>query len=135
VRRLPRLAAALLVLVLAACGGGGSKPYTAQGTAACLTKQGFTGVTTSPDKIGFIAAFAANGGILAKSPSGNTLTIAFADSDQGAASTQEAFRKHAPPSLRPHMADIMQSKHNAVLVWTVTPSSQDLAAAEGCLAA
>jgi hypothetical protein len=133
-RRLPPLAALLLVLVLAACGGGSSKPYTAAGTKSCLTQQGFTGVTSNPDKIGFIASFAANGGIQAKSKTGNVLTIAFADSPDDAVSTEKAFRRAAPASLRPHMSDIMESQRNAVLVWTVSPTSQELSDAEGCLA-
>ena len=133
-RRLPPFAALVLVLVLAACGGGSSKPYTAAATKACLTQQGFTGVTTSADKIGFIAAFAANGGIQAKSKSGNVVTIAFADSLADAVSTEKAFRRAAPAALRPHMSDIMESKSNAVLVWTVSPTQQELSDAEGCLA-
>jgi hypothetical protein len=132
-RRIPPLAAFLGVLVLAACGGG-SKPYTAEATKGCLAQSGFTGVTTSPDKIGFIAAFAPNGGLQARSKSGNVLTIAFADPD-GVTSTEKAFRRNAPESLRPHMADIMSAKGNAVLVWTVSPSSQELTDAEGCLKA
>jgi hypothetical protein len=132
-RRLPPLAALLLVLVLAACGGGSSKPFTAAGTKACLTQQGFTGVTTNADKIGFIAAFAANGGIQARSKTGNVLTIAFASSPSDALATEKAFRKAAPPSLRPHMSDIMESQQNAVLVWTVSPTSQELSTAQNCL--
>jgi hypothetical protein len=134
-RRFPLLAALLLVLVLAACGSGSSKPYTAAGTKACLAKQGFTGVTTSPDKLGFIAAFAGNGGIQAKSPAGNVLTIAFTDGPGSVPGTEKAYRKAAPPSLRPHMSDIMESQGNAVLVWTVSPTSSELTTAENCLAA
>jgi hypothetical protein len=124
----------LLVLVLAGCGGGSSKPYTAGGTKACLVQKGFTGVTTNPDKVGFIAAFAANGGLQAKSKSGNVLTIAFTDSADSVAGTEKAYRRNAPPSLRPHIGDIMEARGNAVLVWTVSPSSQELSDAEGCLA-
>lgn len=133
-RRFPLLAALVLVLVLAACGSGSTKPYTAAGTKACLTQKGFTGVTTADSKIGFIAAFAANGGLLAKSSSGNVLTIAFTESSDSVAGTEKAFRRAAPASLRPHMADIMEAQRNAVLVWTVSPTSQELSDAEGCLA-
>jgi hypothetical protein len=134
VRRFPLLAALLLVLVLAACGGGSSKPYTAAATKACLTQKGFTGVTTSADKVGFIAAFAANGGLQAKSSTGNVLTIAFTQNTGSVAGTEKAFRRNAPPSLRPHMSDIMEAQGNAVLVWTVSPTAQELSGAEGCLA-
>ena len=133
-RRFPLLAALLLVLVLAACGSGSSKPYTAAGTKACLTQKGFTGVTTNAGKVGFIAAFAANGGIQAKSSTGNVLTVAFTEGPGSVAGTEKAFRRNAPASLRPHMSDIMESQGNAVLVWTVSPTTQELSDAEGCLA-
>jgi hypothetical protein len=134
VRRFPLLAALLFVLVLAACGGGSSKAYTAAGTKACLTQKGFTGVTTNADKVGFIAAFAANGGIQAKSSTGNVLTIAFTQGPGSVAGTEKAFRRNAPASLRSHMSDIMEAQGSAVLVWTVSPTTQELSDAEGCLA-
>ena len=133
-RRIPPLAALVLVLVLAACGSGSPKPYTAGATKACLAQKGFTGVTTAPAKIGFIAAFAANGGIQARSKTGNVLTIAFADSATSSPGIEKEYRKAAPPRLRPHMGDIMESRGNAVLVWTVSPSSQELSDVESCLA-
>lgn len=132
-RRFPLLAALLLVLVLAACGSGSSKPYTAAATKACLVSQGFTGVTTNADKVGFIAAFAENGGLQGRSKTGNVLTIAFTDSAASVSGTEKAFRRNAPASLRPHMSDIMESQGNAVLVWTISPTSDELSAAEGCL--
>jgi hypothetical protein len=127
------LAAALVPAALAAAGCGATKPYTAAGTAPCLREKGFTGVTTDPARVGFIAGFAQNGGIRAASPSGNVVTIAFAADEASASSTRQAFRRHAPPSLRPHIRDIMDSKRNAVLVWTVTPEPGTLADAEACL--
>ncbi|MFL5909766.1 MAG: hypothetical protein ACJ768_04250 [Gaiellaceae bacterium] len=133
-RRFPLLAALVLVLVLAACGSGSTKPYTAAGTKACLTQKGFTGVTTDDSKIGFIAGFADNGGLQARSSTGNVLTIAFTADSGSVAGTEKAFRRAAPAGLRPHMSDIMEAQGNAVLVWTVSPSSQELSDAEGCLA-
>jgi hypothetical protein len=134
VRRFPLLAALVLVLVLAACGSGSTKPYTAAGTKACLVQKGLTGGTTDDSKVGFIAGFADNGGLLAKSATGNVLTIAFTADSGSVAGEEKAFRRAAPASLRPHMADIMEAQGNAVLVWTVSPSSQELSDAEGCLA-
>jgi hypothetical protein len=132
--RRPLVPAALLVVVLAGCGASRTADYTATGTAKCLVKKGFAGVSTDPLKIGFIAASADNGGLVARSKSGNVLTIAFAADRRAAASTEAAFRRRAPKSLRPHMSDIMESQRNAVLVWTVSPSSQELSDAESCLA-
>jgi hypothetical protein len=134
VRRFPLLAAVLFVAVLAGCGSGSTKPYTAAGTKACLTQKGFTGVSTADSKVGFIASFAANGGLVGKSSSGNVVTIAFTAGPNDVAGTEKAFRRAAPASLRPHITDIMEAKGNAVLVWTVSPTTQELSDAQGCLA-
>ena len=128
------LAAASLAVVAAGCGARSNKPFSAKGTAACMTKKGFTKVTIDPLKVGFIAAFADNGGLRATTTDGNVLTIAFAaDDTAGAASTKQAFRSHAPRKLRPRMNDIMESQRNAVLVWTVSPTPSQLADAMSCL--
>jgi hypothetical protein len=124
---------AVVALVAAGCGARSAKPYTATGSAACLTKHGFTKVTTDPAKIGFIAGFAENGGLRATASDGNVLTIAFAADEASAPGTETAFKNHAPASLRPHMSDIMEAQRNAVLVWTTSPSAAQLADAEGCL--
>ena len=123
----------LVALVAAGCGVRTTKPFTAKGTVGCLRSHGFTGVTTNPGKVGFIAGFADNGGIKARSAMGNVLTIAFTADADSTASTEEAFRSHAPKRLRPHISDIMQTNRNAVLVWTTTPDPGELAAATGCL--
>jgi hypothetical protein len=124
----------VLALVAAGCGARSSKPFTAAGSRACFKDKSFTAVTTSPTKVGFIAGVAGNGGLKATSPNGNTVTIAFTDDESEVASTEKAFRLHAPPTLRPHIGDVMRSSRNAVLVWTTTPSGDDESTAEGCLA-
>jgi hypothetical protein len=127
------VALAVAVLAAAGCGGGSSKPYTAVGTAPCLETKGFTKVTTRAARVGLIAAVAPNGGLRATSVSGNVVTIAFAADEGAAASTRQAFRRHASPKYRPHIGDVMESRRNAVLVWTVTPAPKLLADAESCL--
>ena len=127
------LAVLVLLAVVAGCGARSSKPFTAAATAGCLKGKDFTGVTTNAAQVGFIAAVAGHGGLKATSPNGNTLTIAFADDPSEVPSTEQAFRLHAPPTLRPHIADVMRSSRNAVLVWTTTPNGADESAAEGCL--
>jgi hypothetical protein len=123
----------VLAALLAGCGARNSKPFTAKGTIPCLRKKGFA-VTTAPSKIGFIAAFAENGGLRATPRDGNALTIAFTKDTTTVGDTEKAFRDHASPTLRPHIADVMSASRNAVLVWTTTPSDADRSAAEGCLA-
>ncbi len=122
-----------VALLAAGCGVRNSKPFTAKGTAGCLKDHAFTRVTTNPALVGFIAGFADNGGIRATSPSRNTLTIAFTDSPDSVNSTEDAFRAHAPKSLRSHMSDIMMANRNAVLVWTITPKPDELDSAQRCL--
>jgi hypothetical protein len=120
-------------LLAAGCGVRNSNPFTAKASAPCLKSHGFTQVTTKPTEVGFIAGFADRGGIRAKSPSGNELTIAFTADAGSVDSTEEAFRTHAPKYLRPHMADIMETNRNAVLVWTTTPDPNELQTAQVCL--
>ena len=117
----------------AGCGVRSSAPYTAKGTAPCLTKKGFTAVTTNPTKVGFIAGFADNGGLRGTAPGGNVLTIAFAADPTGAAQTAESFKANASPFYKRRMADIMKTQRNAVLVWTTSPTQQQLDDATGCL--
>ena len=126
------LGAALAVLA-AGCGGGSKAPYTAKGTVKCLAGKGFTDITTDPLKVGLIAGVAENGGIRAVAPSGNVLTIAFAQDEADAVSTKQDFRANASPFYRRHMADIMESQRNAVLVWTTSPSQVLLTTALHCL--
>ena len=124
----------LAALLVAGCGVRTSKPFTAKGSAACLSKHGFTGLSTKISAVGFIAGFADKGGIRARSATGNVVTIAFAADADSAPSTAQAFRLRAPKSLRPHMSDIMETDRNAVLVWTVTPNPDEDDAARRCLA-
>jgi hypothetical protein len=124
---------AALACLAAGCGVRNSKPFTAKATAACLRSHGFKAVSTEPGKVGFVAGFSANGGLVGTSPSGNRLTIAFDATPDDTASTEQAFREHAPKSLRPHLSDIMSASRNAVLVWTITPKPDDVDAVNRCL--
>jgi len=124
---------AVLALVAAGCGVRNSKPFTATGTAPCLVDNGFHGVTSKPAEVGFVAAFAEHGGLKATSPAGNTLTIAFTADPDSVRSTEDAFRNHAPPAVRPHLSDIMQASRNAVILWTVTPKGSESDTVAHCL--
>jgi hypothetical protein len=127
------LGIALAVGLLAGCGVRTTKPFTANGTVGCLKTHGFTGVTTDPLKVGFIAAFADKGGLTAVSALGNRLTIAFTADADSTGPTEQTFRARAPKRLRPHMSDIMQTNRNAVLVWTTTPDPAELDTVNRCL--
>ena len=124
----------LAAVLVAGCGARSNTPFTANATVGCLKKGEFTHVSTSSAKVGFIAGFAANGGLIATSPSGNVVTVAFTDSADAVQSTEDAFKLHAPAALRPHIGDVMRVQRNAVIVWTTTPSDEDESTVEGCLA-
>jgi hypothetical protein len=133
VRRLVLLVA--VAALVAGCGVRNSTPFSPKASAACLRSNGFTSVTTDPAQVGFVAAFADEGGLRATSPDHNKLTIAFAaDAEPSSTSSlEDSFRSHAPKSLRPHMGDIMSVSRNAVLVWTISPTSQDSDTVNRCL--
>jgi hypothetical protein len=124
----------VVALIAAGCGARTHKPFTAKGTIGCLKEKGFT-VTTDPGQVGFIAAFADNGGVKATSQTANVVTIAFTKDDTTAADTANAFKAHASAKLRPHFSDILRTNRNVVMVWTTTPTADDDQKVEGCLAA
>jgi len=133
---IPRIVLLVAVaLLVAGCGVRNSDPFSPSASASCLRSHGFTSVTTESSRVGFVAAFADDGGLRATSPENNVLTVAFAsDGEQGSTSSlEDAFRAHAPKSLRPHMSDIMSVNRNAVLVWTTSPSSTDSDTVNRCL--
>jgi hypothetical protein len=126
----------LACLLAAGCGphSTSTQPYTAAGSLDCFAKaSGFKKPTTAKAKLDFIAGFAANGGLRTTTTDGNVLTIAFALDEAGAASTERAYRRFAPAKLRPRMNDIMEAEGNAVLVWTISPTAEQLATAKSCL--
>jgi hypothetical protein len=130
-RRLGLLCA--IALLAAGCGVRNSKPFSASGTAGCVRSHGFTQVSTDPGKVGFIAGFADRGGLIARSPTGNVVTIAFTRDEDSTKDTEDAFRSHAPAGYRRHMSDIMSTNRNAVLVWTTTPDPGELDTVNRCL--
>ena len=123
-----------VALLAAGCGVRNSKPFTAKATASCLAKKGFSGVTTSPDRVGFVAGFAPNGGLRAVAPSGKVVTIAFAADAGSVDQTLSAFREHATGVYKRHFSDVSQTSRNAVLVWSETPQTGELDTVQRCLA-
>ena len=123
----------VVALLAAGCGARSTKPFTAKGTISCLRNKHFT-VTTDPAQVGFIAAFADNGGLRATGQDGNVVTIAFTKDETTVGDTVSAFKAHASRQLRPHFSDVLRTSRNAVMVWTTTPPSNDDQTVQGCLA-
>jgi len=122
-----------IALLAAGCGARSNKPFTAKGTIGCLKAKHFA-VTTDPTQVGFIAAFADNGGIRATPQDGNVVTLAFTKDATTVEDTVKAFKAHASAGLRPHFSDVVRTNRNAVMVWTTTPSGDDDHTVESCLA-
>jgi hypothetical protein len=130
-RRLPLLLP--LALLVAACGQSTVKPFVAGPTAKCLRGKGFE-VSTKDADLGLVASTAANGGLRATPQGGgNTLVLAFGADGKDAANLERAFRRFAPKKLRPHLGDVMSTKRNAVLLWTVSPRAEQQATVLACL--
>lgn len=125
------VAAAVLVLAAAGCGGNAVHVYHVDGTAKCLRKAGYT-VKDNANKLGVIPAAAPLGAVRALMP-GNTVTISLGNDHRDAVNISELYRKFAPKKLRPHIDDVMEIQKNAVLVWTVTASTDDHEKVLGCL--
>lgn len=120
-----RLAAAVaLAIVLAGCGSS-SAPYTADSTAPCLRKLGYS---VEPPTSDLIADTAENGGLIARG-FGNTLTLAFGADARDGLRLARAYRRFGPKRLR----DLIQPKRNAVMVWTIAPTLAQMEAARKCL--
>jgi hypothetical protein len=123
--------AALIGLVVAGCAGNAARVYHVDPTAGCLKEAGYR-VLTDPDSLGVIPSSAPLGALRAFEP-GNTVTISFASRHREAMNISELYRKFAPKKLRPHIDDVMEIQKNAVLVWTVTPPTEDHEKVLGCL--
>jgi hypothetical protein len=124
-------AAALVLLVAAGCGAKAPKTYHVDGTAKCLRDEGYR-VRTDAENLGVVAAAAPLGSLRAFE-SGNTVTISLGNDHRDAVNISKLYRKFAPKKLRPHIDDVMEIQKNAVLVWTVTPPSDDHDKVVGCL--
>jgi hypothetical protein len=127
-RLLPALV--LLALVAAGCGSEPST-YKAEPTAKCLRKDGYR-VTTDPAKLGVVEKNADNGGLIAFEP-GNAVRIAFAKDSDDAVGVENGFRRFVKKKVRRHIADVMRTQNNAVLLWTITPPQDELNKVYDCL--
>jgi hypothetical protein len=118
------------VVVLAGCGNPVHSHYSVKATTPCLKKLGYA--VKDASKLGPIEASAPEGAIVAREK-GNAVVISFGTNAREATNIKRGYRRFAPPSLRPHLDDVMLSQKNAVLRWTVTPPRDELDRVLGCL--
>jgi hypothetical protein len=127
-----RRAAPLLLAALAAgCGNPVHSHYTVKPSAECLRKLGYT-VNTNAAQLGPVEDSATEGALLAKEP-GNAVRITFSADHAQATNIMAAYHEFVPRRLKPHLGDVLSSQKNATLLWTITPSPDEMQRVLGCL--
>jgi hypothetical protein len=123
VRSLLVIAPASLVL-LAGCG---ESTYSYRATRACLAKRQRVRLS---DQVDFVASTALGGAFRARFRR-NEVTISFSPSPERANAIANAYRRFHGRNIG--IADVLQVRRNAVLLWALHASKQNLAAVQGCL--
>ena len=121
-------AAAVGVLALAACG---TPPhYALEDTRACLQD---AGARIAPSANDFVAQTATAGTFRAvlDPPSGNAVTISFGDSEEDAKQTAAGYVRFHAENVG--VADILEQRKNAVLLWKQHPTEAEQNEVTGCL--
>lgn len=121
-----RFAPVVLVLVLAACGGGGSHLYTLKATNACLEAHQIP----LGGNLDFVATTATGGALKAVLPD-NSVTIAFGQSIADADNIYQAYVRFHASNVGVY--DVLRQQGNAVLLWHYHPSDQDAQTIGSCI--
>jgi hypothetical protein len=125
----PRLLLPLVLLGLAVAGcGGGSKPYSAAKTRACLVQHGRV-VTDVP--AANLVASAAEGGSFAVRFGTNFAIISFGTDRDGAERVVRAYERFRGKNIG--LPDVLHADRNAVILWAMHPLDQHVRAIEDCL--
>lgn len=139
ITRQPRLVAAVLAavvglalaLAVAGCGGGGSATvYTAEATKSCLQQDGVE-IVPVDEASDFVAASALAGSLGARLAL-NRVTIAFGRDDAEGVLIEKAYAQYGSKDVP--IAEVLERKGNAVLLWAGAPTTQDGEAVRSCLA-
>jgi hypothetical protein len=125
-----RRALVLLALGVVAAGCGQSNPatkiYNRAKTQACLAaKQVRVGGT-----LDFVAS-TATGGAFKAHPPGNVVTVVFGQTLSDATNINQAYVHFHAQNVG--IADVLRQQGNAVMLWHVHPSDDDLSLIQGCL--
>jgi hypothetical protein len=131
VRVLHVAAAAFAAVLFVGCGVQETRVYHLSATAGCLRDAGYR-VRTDADNLGVVEAAAPLGSLRAFEP-GNNVTISFGNDHRDAVNISKLYRKFAPKKLRPHINDVMEIQKNAVLLWIITPPTEEHGKVIGCL--
>jgi hypothetical protein len=127
-RSLIALAPGGAALALLAAGCGGITSYSLGKTKACLAQEQHVRLSSRVD---FIADTALGGAVVAKLPSHNQVTIAFALDQDETDRLAGAYRRFHGRNIG--IEDVLRPDHNAVLLWKAHPSEKDISSVNGCL--
>jgi hypothetical protein len=106
------------------------EPYgDVRGTAKCLREAGYSVTTNAND---FVASTASRGALRA-SRNFNLLIIAFGEDASEAASLRRAYQRFMEKRRARHLKDISEIEKNAFLLWTTTPTDEQLRGVLACL--
>jgi hypothetical protein len=116
------------VLVLAACGGGQSKTYTAGATQHCLAGAGLSVDLSGWD---YISHTARGGSYRVNTPS-DSVVLAFNGTSSDAERMVASYKMLGSGAGVP-TNDIISKKGDVAIAWDSTPTSAERTAVEGCL--
>jgi hypothetical protein len=111
-----------------ACGGSGTTLYTSAATKACLQKDG---VAVRGAPASDFVANSATGGALEATLHGNRATVSFGQTVSDADNIDQAYRRFRAHNVG--IDDVLRSQQNAVMLWHLHPTDNDLAAITDCL--
>ena len=116
---------ALCAVALAGCGGGASV-YSAEKSAACVSK---SGLKINHD-VDFVAS-TATGGSFKTFLQDNDVTVVFGANEGDAANLDQAYRRFHAENVG--IDDVLFTQGNAVMLWHLHPSDADRSAITDCL--
>jgi hypothetical protein len=106
------------------------KPYDdVSGTGRCLKAAGYRVQAHFND---FVASTATRGALRA-TKNYNVLTVSFGKNAHEARSLRRAYRRFMPKRRARHIMEITEIEKNVLLLWTTTPTREELDAVVACL--
>ena len=127
--RLVLLATALLLLA-SACGGEDEPElYSLDPTRACLVEHDVRVAANTDD---FVASTALGGSLRGTFPSDNVVVLSFGESLEDAARIEAAYKRFAPRRVR--LENVLGRFRNVTMIWSFSPSGDDLKTVSDCLA-
>ncbi len=120
---------AVLPLVVAACGGGGSKTYDADLSRACMAEHGYA--VTDPPSDDLVASAAEGGSYAVHYPAQPTVIVSFGDNRDGAERIVRAYQRFHGSNIV--LEDALKVRNNAVILFSRHPTDDDISKIEGCL--